>query len=105
VYKRQRLNLSGILLYYDMNFLQVLEGEERVVRDLLAKIAGDRRHNRMDVLFTQNAHKRVFRDWSMDLIDLSPEEFDAILSRLPDDVTLSKKVFSALQSGTSTSWR
>lgn len=90
-----RLNISGILLHYDMNFLQVLEGEERVVRNLLASIGKDRRHAGMEVLFTQKAYQRVFADWSMDLIDVSPEEVEAILSRLPDDGSRVKSVFSA----------
>lgn len=90
-----RLNISGILLHYDINFLQVLEGEERVVRNLLASIGKDRRHTGMEVLFTQKAYQRVFADWSMDLIDVSPEDVEAILSRLPDDGSRIKSVFSA----------
>ncbi len=91
-----RLNISGILLHYDINFLQVLEGEESVVRNLLATIGKDRRHTSMEVLFTQKAYQRVFADWSMDLIDVSPEDVEAIFSRLSDDGSRVKSLFSAL---------
>jgi len=98
-----RLDISGILLRYDIYFLQVLEGEERSVRDLLERIGRDRRHTRMEILFTQQHHQRVFRDWSMELVDVSPQDFESMLSRLSNDGSLSERVFSAMRSGASTS--
>jgi hypothetical protein len=38
------LGIKGILLFNEGNFLQVLEGEERVVNNLYEKIARDDRH-------------------------------------------------------------
>jgi hypothetical protein len=42
--KNQRLDVTGMLLYKDGNFMQVLEGEETVVRELFACIERDPRH-------------------------------------------------------------
>ena len=36
-----KLGITGMLLYKDGNFMQVLEGEETVVRSIYAKISGD----------------------------------------------------------------
>ncbi len=38
------LGVTGMLLYKDGNFMQVLEGDERKVRTLYEKISGDARH-------------------------------------------------------------
>ena len=90
-------NITGIMLYYDTTFFQVLEGEERAVRDLLDKISKDPRHMMMEIVFTRNGHRRVFRDWSMEMIDVSPEDFDNILSSLADHGPTAERVMSAMQ--------
>jgi hypothetical protein len=38
------LGITGLLLHIDGGFLQILEGDERAVRELYARIAADRRH-------------------------------------------------------------
>jgi len=38
------LGVTGMLLYKDGNFMQVLEGDEQAVRGLYARIAADPRH-------------------------------------------------------------
>ena len=93
----ERLGISGILLHYGMTFLQVLEGEGKVVCDLIEKIAADPRHIGMEIIFTQDKHQKVFQDWSMELIGISPEEFESVLSRLSKSGTLAKKLFSSSQ--------
>lgn len=60
-----RLGITGILLYKDGNFIQVLEGEEAVVRTLYAKITNDRRHSGIIKLLQGNEPERQFPDWSM----------------------------------------
>lgn len=94
-----RLNISGIMLHYDDNFFQVIEGEEQVVRDLLEKIENDPRHTMMDVVYIRDGHRRVFPDWTMEMIDISPDEFEALMLRLPDTGSMSKEVFSSMGFG------
>jgi hypothetical protein len=68
------LGISGMLLYKDGNFLQVLEGEEQKVRTLFAKIADDPRHKGSAILLQGVEKERTFPDWSMGFRDLrSPE--------------------------------
>ena len=69
-----RSNITGMLLYKDGNLMQVLEGEESVVRALYAKIAADRRHLGHMILWDGYEPTRQFSDWSMAFRDLNRTE-------------------------------
>ena len=69
-----KLGLTGMLLYKDGNFMQVLEGEEGVVREVYAKISTDPRHTGEILLHQGPLEERQFPDWSMGLRDLSSPE-------------------------------
>lgn len=73
------VDVTGILLYKDGNFLQVLEGPEPAVDTLLARIAKDQRHKRVMVFFRQTIENRDFPHWSMAFRDLKDPE----LAKLP----------------------
>lgn len=69
-----RLGVTGMLLYKDGNFMQVLEGEEEVVRGLYAKISADPRHRGEIVLHQGSSEGRSFPEWTMGFRNLdSPE--------------------------------
>lgn len=58
--------VTGLLLYGYGSFIQLLEGEEKVVRDLYAhRIALDPRHRDPVILHQRHVPKRLFKDWSM----------------------------------------
>lgn len=63
-------NITGLLLYRDGNFMQMLEGEEAVVRETHACILRDPRHRGSITLLQQNIAARAFSDWSMGFRDL-----------------------------------
>ncbi len=67
----EKLGITGMLLYKEGNFMQVLEGEEAVVRSLHAKIERDPRHKGMSTLLWGTQEKRQFPDWSMGFRDLN----------------------------------
>ncbi|GAB4266791.1 MAG: hypothetical protein Kow0065_17560 [Methylomicrobium sp.] len=76
--KNQRLGITGMLLYKDGHFMQVLEGEEPVVRELFTCIERDPRHRDTLILleefvFQQDEHgeERAFPDWSMGFRDFA----------------------------------
>ena len=74
-----RLGLTGMLLYKDGNFMQVLEGEEGDVRALYEKISDDPRHKGAMVLQQGYLKERQFPEWSMGFRDLdSPEVRDTL---------------------------
>ena len=62
--------ITGMLLYKDGNFMQVLEGEESAVRALHARIAADPRHRGMVTIDSGPLAARQFADWSMGFADL-----------------------------------
>jgi Sensors of blue-light using FAD len=68
------LGVTGMLLYKDGNFMQVLEGEEEDVRALYHKIMGDPRHKGEMVLLEHHAQERQFPGWSMGFRDLDSLE-------------------------------
>ena len=69
------LGVTGMLLYKDGNFMQVLEGDEETVRGLYARIEADPRHGGEITLQQGFAEGRQFPDWSMGFRDLNaPEE-------------------------------
>jgi hypothetical protein len=68
------LGITGMLLFKDGNFLQVLEGEREKVRALYQKISGDPRHSKIATLFEGTSDRRDFPDWSMGFQDLGAPE-------------------------------
>ena len=76
--KNTRLGLSGILLYADGNFMQLLEGEEKQVRSLYARIAGDPRHVGCMILISGPVAERTFPDWTMGFRNMASTEVKAL---------------------------
>jgi uncharacterized membrane protein (DUF373 family) len=70
--------VTGMLLYGNGTFLQVLEGEERVIDELLDIIEGDPRHTGMQVLHRKAIEKREYSDWSMGFRRLNARDLQGI---------------------------
>lgn len=67
----QRRHITGMLLYRDGSFMQVLEGAKSEISNLFERIAKDSRHRQVDLLILEAADKRYFADWSMGFCDLA----------------------------------
>lgn len=59
------LGVTGILMYHDGTFLQILEGDELSVQKLYARISLDDRHRGLQKLPEHNVDARLFPDWTM----------------------------------------
>ncbi|SHJ85749.1 Sensors of blue-light using FAD [Hymenobacter daecheongensis DSM 21074] len=57
--------ISGLLLYAEGHFLQVLEGEPAAVQALYQRILADPRHTHVTTTFDGPVPQRAFPDWSM----------------------------------------
>ena len=68
--------ITGMLLYLDGAFLQVLEGPVEAVGETYARIKRDRRHWEARTLLDQNA-PRAFSEWSMGFKRLTGGALDA----------------------------
>lgn len=64
--------VTGILLYGNEQFLQVLEGEEATVRALYAHIRRDPRHRDVTTYADKSIAGRAFTDWSMAFQPMPP---------------------------------
>ena len=51
--KNQANGVTGMLLYTEGSFFQVLEGESAVVERIFADIAGDERHHQVTVIIKE----------------------------------------------------
>lgn len=58
-------NVTGALVYVDSVFFQLLEGDQAVVRNLMANIASDTRHQSVKVFYEAQVDVRAFASWSM----------------------------------------
>jgi hypothetical protein len=70
----KRLALSGMLLYRDGMFLQVIEGPDDALRDRMAIIASDPRHSTVRVLLEEEISERMFPAWTMGHVEMADEE-------------------------------
>ena len=73
-----RDGVTGMLLYKEGNFMQVLEGEEETVRRIHAKIQRDPRHVGLITLLETTVPERQFPSWSMGFRNLSEPAVRAV---------------------------
>ena len=69
----ERLGVTGMLLYRDGNFLQVLEGPASVVDSLIQRIRRDPRHAGFILMSRTYIEERQFQEWSMAFRNMSKD--------------------------------
>lgn len=72
--KNEGLDISGMLVYSDGTFIQVLEGTPSTVEHLFRHIEMDARHRNCFQLLRQRVVARAFEGWSMGFRALSPDD-------------------------------
>lgn len=70
----QRDGITGMLLWADGVFIQVLEGEPQMVRSVYRRIQADDRHRNLMLVLEQEADNRMFSQWSMGFKQLDSEK-------------------------------
>jgi Sensors of blue-light using FAD len=108
----ERSGLTGMLLYVDGSFFQVLEGAPDVVDALYVRIEGDPRHVEMTRIIREPIEERSFENWTMGFFHASREDIDRIVGFTgflrvghanPDEqADRARKLLSAFRAG---SWR
>jgi len=86
------IGVTGILLYHNRSFFQVLEGTEEKVDPLFEQIKSDPRHSKILLLSRSNIEHLNFAEWSMGFVDL-----DRMAAKLPGFVKLLKANSSFLE--------
>lgn len=57
--------ITGMLLYVERNFFQVLEGDESTVGEVFERIRSDNRHGRVTQIIREPVFERAFSEWTM----------------------------------------
>lgn len=73
-----RQNVTGVLLYSEGTFMQVLEGSKEDVYAIYDSIERDLRHRNIIKLVKGQADKRVFPNWSMAFTSVNAETLELI---------------------------
>ena len=66
--------ITGALVYAEGMFLQILEGDEVRVRDLMARIRRDVRHDNVIVLREGEVPAAIFGSWKMAYVSATPQQ-------------------------------
>ena len=79
-------DVTGLLLYREGSFYQVLEGSESAVMATFHDIEGDPRHKEVRILFNGETDAREFADWKMGFLNLDGVDVE-MLSGFSDFMT------------------
>lgn len=93
----QTREITGVLLYSNRNFFQVLEGLASQVDSCFDRIEHDSRHTRVTRIIREAITHRSFADWSMGFAEFEPaalREVDGL-----NDFFGTRACFDALDAG------
>jgi Sensors of blue-light using FAD len=80
-------NVTGVLVFVDGVFLQILEGEKDTVVCLMSSIAADSRHRTVKVFHEAEIGERTFGNWRMAYLNANAEQLSTWLG-LPGTATI-----------------
>lgn len=63
--------ITGLLVFDGSRFLQIVEGAEEAIDDLVERLRRDRRHSAFEIRDDRIVEQRSFPDWSMELVAIS----------------------------------
>jgi len=75
----ERMGLTGILLYSEGSFFQVLEGDPAAIDTLYQKLLLDKRHTQLTTIIREPIPRRDFDSWSMGFSHISTEDLKGIV--------------------------
>jgi hypothetical protein len=90
-YNRQH-QITGLLLYSDGRFVQVVEGEETAVRALFARIQQDARHQQVVTLSEGPGPQRWFAEWSMAWGQVDPVVLEQVLGAVENQASVPESI-------------
>ena len=83
--------ITGVLLYGNDQFVQVMEGEVGAVRTLYERIQRDPRHGGVTTFADKDITERAFPEWSMAFNTLTPQQLlEGIGYQSPDQLQLAR---------------
>lgn len=85
-----RHDVTGFLVFNGTHFLQLIEGPESVIDDLVERVRKDSRHTGFEIRDRQKVERRSFPGWPLEVVQVNASYFEArdmIADRLPDTVS------------------
>jgi hypothetical protein len=82
--------ITGLLVYDGIRFLQIIEGAEDAIDDLIERLRSDSRHSAFEIRDERLLDARSFPSWSMELVRVGSGYRTArseIGTKLPGTVT------------------
>jgi Sensors of blue-light using FAD len=89
------LEITGVLLYSDTKFIQLVEGNSKVINGLYDKIKGDNRHNNTMMISYGPIKDRAFPSWHMGARKIEGSSIDFKTDITSED----KNIFNNILSG------
>jgi Sensors of blue-light using FAD len=71
-------DITGMLIYLQERFIQVLEGDSSAVKKLYGKIQKDPRHQMISTLLEGESDGRIFNGWHMGFKNLSLIDYNEL---------------------------
>ena len=69
--------ITGLLIFNGTHFMQMIEGSEPAIDDLVERLRRDPRHSGFEIRDRRTIERSNFPDWSMELVRVSASYFDA----------------------------
>lgn len=76
--RNEDIGITGMLVYDQGHFLQVIEGDLEVLDNVFSYIVKDARHMGVTKLLRQPIARRAFPDWSMGFTDLTESKISQV---------------------------
>jgi|UniRef100_UPI00404830CE hypothetical protein len=73
-----KTGITGMLVFKDGNFMEVLEGEESAVKALFSKISVDPRHTLVSVIQESAISTREYSSWAMTFYNPATGQYDHV---------------------------
>ena len=67
----RQYNITGLLFYHSRSFVQIIEGQDNDLEELMSILESDPRHKNIIRIVYEPIEKRAFSDWNMSSFDLS----------------------------------
>ena len=78
--------VTGLLLYNGVTFMQVVEGAQSAIDDLMRRLVADQRHSQIKIVDERLIEQRSFPEWAMKLMRIGadyPEAQQDLAVELP----------------------
>ena len=70
--------ITGMLVYHEDSFLQLIEGPGPALNHLFGKLRADSRHTKVVLLLRERISERTFADWTMGFARMSGSEVQTL---------------------------